>query len=36
MMNEKEKEQIKQEQLEEKERIWQEMKYADEKQASER
>ena len=35
-MNEKEKEQTKQEQTEEAERIWQEMKYTDEKQASER
>ena len=35
-MNEKEKEQIKQEQLEEDARIWQEMKYTDEKQVSER
>ena len=35
-MNEKEKEKTKQEQLDEEARIWQEMKYADEKQASDR
>lgn len=35
-MNEKDKEQLKREQLDEKDRIWQEMKYEDEKQTSER
>ena len=35
-MNEKDKEQIKQEQLDEEARVWQEMKYNEEKTESER